>query len=388
MQNEATTGITIDWTSLIPDRPLVAWVMAAATFVLVLVGIPIIRKVLTRGKGEIGPDDWSIRAVLRRLGARWLGITTWVIALASALLVFDPRVAVVSKTVVVVMLTIQIARFVPVFVDWSLARIASRNGEDGSSQSVVQTLFGLRWAILAVVYSLVLLLALQNLGVDITALIAGLGIGGIAVALAAQNILGDLFASLTIALDKPFVAGDFIVTGDEKGTIEHIGLKTTRVRSLSGEQLVFSNSDLLKSRVRNYKRMAERRIVFNFGVVYSTPADQLEQIPKTVRKIIEATPNLRFDRCHFAKFGGSSLDFEAVYYIKSPDFNAHMDALQSINLAITRQFREAGIDFAFPSQTIYFADEPESETRDRAARRVSGEPKAGYTEAHASRGHS
>lgn len=378
----------MDWNQLILDRPLWTWIAAAATFLLVLLGIPIIRKMLVRGASEIANDDWSIRAVFRRLGNKWMAITTLVIAVASALLVFDPRVALVCKAAVVVMLAIQIARFVPVFVDWALARIAKRSAGEGHHQSVAETLVGLRWAILGIVYSLVLLLALQNLGIDITALIAGLGIGGIAVALAAQSILGDLFASLTIALDKPFVVGDFIITGNEMGAIEHIGLKTTRVRSLSGEQLVFSNSDLLSSRIRNYKRMSERRVVFNFGVVYSTPPDQLERIPGTVRKIIEGNPNLRFDRCHFAKFGGSSLDFEAVYYIKSPDYNAHMDALQSINLAIAREFGREGIDFAFPSQTVYFADEPGSETRERASGRIAGEVQTKRTETHALRGHS
>ncbi|MBX3390856.1 MAG: mechanosensitive ion channel family protein [Phycisphaeraceae bacterium] len=378
----------LDWNKLILDRPLWIWLAAAATFVLVLFGIPIIRKLFTGRRGPIAADDWSVRAVMRRMGSKWLAITTWVLAVAAALLVFDPRIALPAKAVVVVMLAIQLARFVPVFVDWGLAWISRDKGDGASTHSAAATIVSLRWAVLAIVYALVLLLALQNLGIDITALIAGLGIGGIAVALAAQNILGDLFASLSIALDKPFVVGDFIISGSEMGTIEHIGLKTTRVRSLSGEQLVFANSDLLKSRIRNYKRMAERRVVFNFGVVYATAADQLEQIPKMVRKIIEGNEKLRFDRCHFAKFGGSSLDFEAVYYIKSPDYNAHMDALQSINLAIARQFRDAGIDFAFPSQTIYFADEPESESREAAARRVTGEPKSRHAEAHASRGHS
>ena len=163
-----------------------------------------------------------------------------------------------------------------------------------------------------VLWSVVLLMILDNLGVNITALVASLGIGGIAVALAVQNILGDIFASLSIALDRPFAIGDFIVVGDVLGTVEYIGLKTTRIRSLSGEQIVFSNADLLKSRIRNYKRMTERRVVFGFGVVYQTPHDKLERIPAMVREVIEAQPKTRFDRAHFKEYGDSALAFEAV----------------------------------------------------------------------------
>jgi small-conductance mechanosensitive channel len=215
------------------------------------------------------------------------------------------------------------------------------------------------------VWSLVLVLALDNLGVDITALVTGLGIGGIALALAVQNVLGDLFASLAIVLDKPFVIGDFIIVGDLMGTVERIGLKTTRVRSLSGEQIIFSNSDLLSSRVRNYKRMYERRIVFAFGVTYQTAPDTLEEIPETVRQIIEAQSDVRFDRCHFKSFGGSSLDFEAVYYVLLPDYNVYMDRQQAINLGIMRAFEEQGVEFAYPTQTVYVSrldtSEPEQQ---------------------------
>jgi small-conductance mechanosensitive channel len=162
---------------------------------------------------------------------------------------------------------------------------------------------------------------------------------------------------LTIALDKPFVIGDFIVVGAEMGTIEHVGLKTTRVRSLSGEQLVFGNADLLSSRIRNYKRMNERRVLVGFGVTYSTPPETLEAVNGLVREAVEAQANVRFDRCHFHRFGASSLDYEAVYYINSPDYNVHMDVQQAVHLAIARAFRERGIEFAFPTQTLFLAGE-------------------------------
>ncbi|HLF22448.1 MAG TPA: mechanosensitive ion channel family protein, partial [Burkholderiales bacterium] len=175
---------------------------------------------------------------------------------------------------------------------------------------------------------------------------------------AVQNILGDIFASLSIALDKPFVIGDFIVVDDALGTVEYIGLKTTRVRSLSGEQIVFSNADLLKRRIRNYKRMAERRVEFRFGVVYGLPSEQLARIPVMVREIVEQQPKTRFDRVHFKEYGDSALVFEVVYSVLDADYNVHMDIRQAINLALYRCFREHGIEFAFPTRTLHFHQAP------------------------------
>lgn len=186
-----------------------------------------------------------------------------------------------------------------------------------------------------------------------TALVAGLGVGGIAVALAAQNILGDLFASLTIVFDKPFLIGDFIIVGEHLGTVEHIGLKTTRLRSLTGEQLVFSNTDLLNSRIRNFKRMQERRIVFTIGVSYGTPYHAIAAIPGIIRNIVEDTAQVRFDRAHFKEYGTYSLNFEVVYWVLSPEFALYMDIQQQINLEIFRRFEEEGIQFALPMQNLY-----------------------------------
>ncbi len=197
-----------------------------------------------------------------------------------------------------------------------------------------------------------LLLALDNLGYNVTALIAGLGVGGVAVALAVQNILGDLFASLSILIDKPFVVGDFLIVDDYMGSVEHVGLKTTRVRSLSGEQLIFSNSDLLKSRLRNYGRMYERRVAFNIGVTYDTTREQLKRIPGIMRKAIEGQDKTRFDRAHFFKYGDYALIYETVYYVLGPDYNLYMDIQQAINLEINEAFEREGIDFAYPTQTL------------------------------------
>lgn len=207
-----------------------------------------------------------------------------------------------------------------------------------------------------VLWAVMVLLVLQNLGARIDTLIAGLGVGGIAVALAVQNILGDLFASLSIVIDKPFLIGDFITVDQFSGTVEHVGLKTTRIRSLSGEQLVISNGDLLKSRIRNYKRMQERRAVFLLNVTYGTSHEKLAKIPDIVRGIVESKEHARFDRAHFKEFGPYALTFEVVYWLTTPDYMAYMDTQQAVNLELVRRFEEEGIKFALPTQTLHLRE--------------------------------
>ncbi len=205
------------------------------------------------------------------------------------------------------------------------------------------------------IWALVLLLTLDNLGVNVTALVAGLGIGGIAVALAVQNVLGDLFASLSIALDKPFVVGDSLAVGDFVGSVEYIGIKSTRLRSVSGEQIIISNADLLGSRIRNFGRMAERRILFTLNLASETPADLIERIPQEIRRVVEAQKGTRFDRSHFSAYGAHSLDFETVYYVLTADYKRYMDIHQAINLEIFRTFERLHIAFASPTQKLYLA---------------------------------
>lgn len=220
------------------------------------------------------------------------------------------------------------------------------------------TLGAVKFMLRVFLWAVLLLLMLDNFGVNITALVAGLGVGGIAVALAVQNILGDLFASLSIVIDKPFVLGDFLIVDEYMGSVEHIGLKTTRIRSLSGEQLVFANSDLLAARIRNYQRMQERRVVFHFGVLHATDADKLEAIPGMLRDIITARSDVCFDRAHLFRFTESSLEYEVVYWMLQADYTRYMDAQQAINLAMVRAFREADIRLAFPTQTVHLASMP------------------------------
>jgi small-conductance mechanosensitive channel len=214
------------------------------------------------------------------------------------------------------------------------------------------------WGLRVMLWSVVVLAILSNLGVNITAFVASLGVGGIAVALAVQNILGDLFASLSIAVDKPFEVGDFIIMGDVLGSVEQVGLKTTRLRSLGGEQIVMSNAELLKTTIRNYKRMMERRIVFSVGLTYDTTSEQAGAVPGIIRRVVESQDKTRFDRAHFKTFGNSSLDFEVVYYVLDPDFGNYMDIQQAINLELMREFEALGVSFAFPTQTVYLVPPP------------------------------
>jgi small-conductance mechanosensitive channel len=268
----------------------------------------------------------------------------------SHVLAMNSDVGDIRRTVVILLLLFQSAVWGNGLIAYLLGKMArTRLGGDSAGNTTVTALSFISKIVL---WSVVLLLALENLGFDVTALVAGLGVTGIAVALALQNILGDLFASLSIVLDKPFVIGDYIVVDALQGTVEHIGLKTTRVRSLSGEQIIFSNADLLRSRVRNFKRMQERRVAFTFGVTYQTTEAQLAAIPNIVRETISTQPDVRFDRAHFQSFGEFALLFEVVYIVTKPDYAVFMDIQQAINLALLRRFRTEGISFAYPTRTL------------------------------------
>jgi len=213
-----------------------------------------------------------------------------------------------------------------------------------------------RFILRMLLWVIITLFIFENFGFNITTLVASLGIGGIAVALAVQSILGDLLASLSIVLDKPFAVGDFIVIKDAMGTVEYIGLKTTRLRSLSGEQIIFSNANLLKERINNYKVMYERRVVFNINVTYQTKKDHVKAIPEIIKNIILSKEHVKFDRAHFKEFSASALNFEAVYYVTLDDYNIYMDIQQAINLEILDCFQKNNIDFAYPTQTLYLID--------------------------------
>lgn len=219
-------------------------------------------------------------------------------------------------------------------------------------------------AVQLMIWGLAIIIFLDNLGIEITALIAGLGIGGVAVAFAAQAVLADIFSYFTIFFDRPFETGDYIVIDNYMGTVENIGIKTTRIRSLTGEQLIFSNNDLTTSRVRNYKRMQNRRIDFNIGVTYDTGLDHLLEIPKLIQTIIEGVEDTIFERAHFFSYGDFSLIFEVVYYVIGRDYTKYMDIQQKINFALKDEFDQRGIEFAYPTQTLLIrkGNTPDEET--------------------------
>lgn len=266
------------------------------------------------------------------------------------------------RIAVILALSIQAILWGQVLIEIGLKRLlATKTLPDGKPDpSLLSAMIPLKFIATLILVALVALIALDNAGVNVTAMVAGLGIGGIAIALAVQNILGDLFSAVSIVIDKPFVVGDFIIVGDKMGTVEVIGLKTTRIRALSGEQLVFANSDLLTSRIQNFKRMVERRVVLNFGVTYQTTPEQLRAIPAVVKDAVLHNALTRFDRCHFNKFADSSLNFELVYFVLDPNFNTHADIQQNVLLEIFERFANAGIDFAYPTQTVYEYKLPET----------------------------
>lgn len=232
---------------------------------------------------------------------------------------------------------------------WRENILDKRIEQDPSSAAAIGLFYT---AVRAAFLVLIALIGLSNMGIDVSAVLAGLGLGGIAVALAAQNILGDLLASLSIVLDKPFVVGDYVVSGDLKGTVEFIGIKTTRLRSLTGEQVVVSNKSLLESQIRNFKRMSQRRAVQRFGVVYSTPADKLPLISVWVKELVQKYDKLVFDRCHFIGYGDSSLDFELVFFVTDTEYNVYMDIQQNLLIDIFKKLTDEKIDFAFPTRTV------------------------------------
>lgn len=313
-----------------------------------------------------GHTDSRMRQLLARIVAKTYFVIVLILTLYLGLQYVDlpPRWTGLMERAAALALLLQIALWGNAAIKWWL--VGAHTAVAGRDVASTTTVAVLGFIARAVLWSVALLMILDNVGVDITAMVASLGIGGIAVALAVQNILGDVFASLSIALDKPFVVGDFIVAGPDMGTVEYIGIKTTRVRSLSGEQIVFSNADLLKSRIRNYKRMTERRVSLSFGVLYQTDADMLERIPAMVREIVEALPGARFDRAHFKNYGDSSLDFEVVYFVENSDYNVYMDIQQAINLALFRRFQAHDIGFAYPTRTLYLHRVPPRPSRARS----------------------
>ena len=276
--------------------------------------------------------------------------------MASKTLEIKQEIQDIIDVFTLVVLLLQVGFWLNAVISYLIQRQVKKQLKNNASEAT--TLSALGTVAKIAVWVLLAIMALDNVpGVEVSTLITGLGIGGIAIGLAVQNILGDLFSSLSIMMDRPFVIGDFITVGEFSGTVEHIGIKSTRVRSLTGEQVVFSNSDLLGSRIRNYQRMNRRRVVFSFGVTYQTSHEMLVKIPDMVKEIIDPKENVTFDRAHFKSYGDSTLDFEVVYWVESSDYAQFMDIQQDINLHVFDEFAKNSIDFAYPTQTIFIEKE-------------------------------
>ncbi len=322
-------------------------ILAGLIVVQVLKGIVLKRLKAWTARTETKADDFLIKSA-ERFGIP--ALLYFIIYNAVTYLTLSPKAEKIVSIVTAIAITYLMIRLVSTTL-LHLLQSYVRRQERGEEK--VKQLGGIILLINIVIWVLGIVSLMDNLGFDVTALIAGLGIGGIAIALAAQNILGDLFNYFVIFFDRPFEVGDFIIVDDKMGTIEYIGLKTTRIRSLSGEQLVIGNANLTASRIHNYKRLARRRAVFTLDVEYGTPAEKLREIPALVRSIIEQQKLTVFDRSHFKAFGASSLQFETVYYIDHPDMGRFMDIQQAINLAIYDAFKQRGIKFAIPAQSVF-----------------------------------
>jgi small-conductance mechanosensitive channel len=333
-------------------EPVRDWMMALAIAMAALLFLALIKRIVVSRVSRIAArtetlvDDTLVEMVRR---TRWRLMFFPVLALASLSLDL-PRLQPYLRTAGMLALLLQLALWILVAINFWVESHQKRRAEADAASVTMIRAFGFMGKV--VLWSVVVLVALDNLGIDVTALVAGLGIGGVAVALALQNILGDLLASLSIVLDKPFVIGDTIQIDTFTGTVESIGVKTTHLRSVTGEQLVFSNGDLVRSRIRNFKRMGERRVVQLFDVVYRTPPATVARIPEIVRRLIDAREQLRFDHAALIALGESGIRFEAVWFVLSSDNAVHLELQQAVLLELLRRFEAEGIELAHPTRTL------------------------------------
>jgi small-conductance mechanosensitive channel len=286
---------------------------------------------------------------------RGTGVPLAYLGIAQAslrVLTLTPRVERIIDMAGIVLMTLLAIVFTVSLVRYGFEEYSRKRGEDATSDRALRGVIGLTKAL---VWIIGVLFMLDNLGFRISTVVAGLGIGGIALALAAQTILGDLFGYFVILFDRPFEIGDFVVVGDHMGVIERFGIKTTRIASLNGEQIVVSNKDLTDSRVRNFKRMAKRRVAFRLGVTYQTPLERLREIPGIVADVFREIEGATLDRVHFFSYGDFSLIYEIVYYVDGNDYTRYMDIQQKANLRIYEEFGKRRIEFAYPTQTLYLA---------------------------------
>jgi small-conductance mechanosensitive channel len=341
------------------------WSVAAAILVVTFLVLGLIRRVIRTNYTRLAATP---RVEFMELPLRVVSRTTLPFILMLSLFFGLESLKLPARAHTILVTAVTIAAFWQIGLWATTAVLGSLERKQRAAAQVdraaVGTLTIISFIIRTTIWSFVLLLTLDNLGVEIKPLLAGLGIGGIAVALAVQNVLGDLLASLSITLDRPFVVGESLAVDDFNGTVEYIGVKSTRLRSLSGEQIIIPNSNLLSSRIRNNSRMSERRAVFTISVSPQTPVPQLVKIAGMIRGFVESHADVRFDRAHFAKIGPTSFDFEIVYIVTQPDYNRYMDIQQAINLQIVDAFDQGGIALAYPTQRLKLEHETTTDVTD------------------------
>lgn len=335
-------------------NPVADWLVALAAAAVVAAGLDAVKAILVRRLSAVvaaNPDNARMAGTaVAALSKTRLAVLIIVGLYAGAsLLALPDRTQLFINRAAIAAVLVQCA----IWGDHAVrAWLAAARAQQAADPDRITSSAAIAFLVRVVLWAVVGLMILDNLGVNITTLVASLGIGGIAIALAVQSILGDLFASLSIVLDKPFVVGDFIIVDTMLGTVERIGLKTTRVRSLGGEQIVFSNADLLKSRIQNLRRMEARRVVFRFDVTYDTPEPTLRRLPGLVEEIVVAQPQTRFDRAHLASLAAPGYTFETVYYVDSADYRVFMDTQQEIYLRIVALLGEQGVRLALPAHNV------------------------------------
>lgn len=327
------------------------YLMALVIFVAVLIVLKIfklaflgrLRKIASKTKNDF--DDALIKAISK---ISWIFYFLLALYLAVYRLTLPFNILKIVKILFLIIVVWEAVRAIQHIIEYSIQKAMARRGtEDDSAVKTFSVIIKI------VLWSLGLVLILGNLGINVTSLVAGLGIGGIAVALAIQNILGDIFASFSILIDKPFQVGDFIKIGDDAGTVEKIGIKTTHIRTSDGQQLIISNKELTEARVQNFKRLEKRRAIFNLSVIYETSKEKLESIPNLIEETIKDISKVEFDRCHFKEFGDYSLNFEVAYYVSTQEYKEYLDVVQKVNLAIFDAFTKQEISFAYPTSVEY-----------------------------------
>jgi len=340
--------------TIIFDNTIQQWGLSIGVSVLVFILLQLFKRLISRYLAVYAESThryvndiltaifWHTKTIFILVVSLWAG---------SLFLDLPPMVEMIRYVVVIIASLVQIGL-------WSNGAINhwidTKNEEHPGEKDRTTTLIAFGLIAKTVIWVILVLLMLENLpGVDVSTLIASLGVVGIAVALALQGILGDLFASLSIIVDKPFVIGDFITVSDYEGEVEDIGMKSTRLRSLTGEEIVFSNTDLMESRIRNYKSLQRRRVLFTLNLTYQIPSDKLSQIPEIIRAVVEPHEGTIFNHAYFKGFGDSAINFEILYHIETKEFSVYREIVESVNLDLFKRLDEEGIEFAYPTQTVY-----------------------------------